>query len=691
MTNNPYKKTRPKSFFIKGSLIIACVCFLELIVFNYSAIRTRNLSPIELDLSKAKRDDNSLIVDNIHIDNIETISLFFSGSNLITTSTIEIKDDSSKDSFFVCNSMQVSPGSKKYNHDTVRVKCSGSLYAVKADWNKDYVLHLSQNTAKIPYEVSLERIVLNNPIQYEIHWGRFILMIAVALLVHIVSYFNLLSIKVNYVKSSHKLVYAGCALICCLVSINVYSQLQPYDSEPFIYTQELSYPFEDSIYEYRKATHSIIFDSLYHGVPYVRTENGDGILSDSVNPYDPSTRGTYRYWFDYAQYKGKIYTYFGITPTLLFYFPYYFIFGKLPSYLISGLFAAVLTILSGFLCTWVIAKRYIDSPSLVGLCLIAASVVLGSNILMLQTCTDRYYLSIATMQAFIFLVIWAGLKAISSESIRSQRLWFVICAIFCLLLVWSRPIGAVTVVAWLGPAFLGFILGNRRKERAKALNILFFIIPLLILASAAMYYNNVRFESPLDFGVKWQLTVEDCRYKQLSLDNCFEALFHFFFEGVSMNSSFPWIRGNADIANYTGRFLYTSSTNGVFTLPVTWGILFAGKSVNGDKNKEFGIITTAVIVTSMLIAILDLSLCGITERYVCDLLPGICLVSGIILLNLFSAENSSAGSALRRGVILACVLTIVAAINFTYWNHRNYIALYSPDSYLKMAKMLSFH
>ena len=661
-------------------------------VFNYSAITSRGLEPIEIDMAKAERDNNSVVVENINTKGVSTILLSFSGSNQITKVTIDVKDDTSKQSFIRYNTMQVSPGSETYHQNTVNLDCTGTLYALKITWNKDSVLNLASTTVALSaYDVQLDSIILNSPVPYQIHLSRLSLIIIVGLIICSISHFRLWSVICDFSNIRHMVIYLCCALVCCFVSILIYHQQQPYDSSLFPYTQEIKYPFEKRIFEYQRLAHAVMFDSLYHGVPYVRTENDDGILTDSLNPYDPSLRGTNRYWFDYAQFNGKIYSYFGIAPVLFFYFPYYFITGKLPSYLISGLFFSLFTIVSGFLCFWAIAKRYVKSPSLVFLCLISSAVVLGLNVLMLQTCADRYYLSIASMQAFIFLVIWAGTNAVDTEKVTSKRIWYVICAFYILLLVWSRPIGVLVAASWLGPVFIFDFFDSSIKLKNRITNFLFFFIPLITFAIAAMYFNYIRFSSPFDFGLQWQLTVEDCRDKHFSFSNCFEAIFHFFFESVSFNSSFPWIRGTTDIVNYTGRYLYTSVTNGVFTLPITWGLFYAGSGVIKKDKRELKIIPITITLISIVIAVLDLSLCGITERYVCDILPGIGLVSGVILLKLIHTEECSFNMILGKSIFLLCILTFVVAINLAYWNHRNYIALYSPDSYLHMVEMFSLH
>ena len=72
---------------------------------------------------------------------------------------------------------------------------------------------------------------------------------------------------------------------------------------------------------------------------------------------------------------------------------------------------ALLTVAAAFLCVWEAARRFIQKPTVLGLCLTAAAVTLGSHVLMLEACADRYHLTIACMQSFFFLVLWSALAA----------------------------------------------------------------------------------------------------------------------------------------------------------------------------------------------------------------------------------------------------------------------------------------
>ena len=88
-----------------------------------------------------------------------------------------------------------------------------------------------------------------------------------------------------------------------------------------------TYPFETL---YNKNAYEQQFDAFLKHRLSIDIEPAKELLALS-NPYDRASRTGIRFLWDRALYDGKYYSYFGITPIITVYYPYYFITGKVPS------------------------------------------------------------------------------------------------------------------------------------------------------------------------------------------------------------------------------------------------------------------------------------------------------------------------------------------------------------------------
>ena len=82
-----------------------------------------------------------------------------------------------------------------------------------------------------------------------------------------------------------------------------------------------TYPFETL---YNKNAYEQQFDAFLKHRLSIDIEPAKELLALS-NPYDRASRTGIRFLWDRALYDGKYYSYFGITPIITVYYPYYFI------------------------------------------------------------------------------------------------------------------------------------------------------------------------------------------------------------------------------------------------------------------------------------------------------------------------------------------------------------------------------
>ena len=408
------------------------------------------------------------------------------------------------------------------------------------------------------------------------------------------------------------------------------------------------------------------------------------------NPYDPTQRlsSGAQTMFDYALYNGQYYVYFGLTPVLVFYAPFRLLTGAIPSYNTAGAFFALLTVLAAFLCFWEAVRRFIRRPSLLLTCICAAAVALGSHLLMLEASADRYHMSIACGQAFFFLTLWAAMTACRQKTRIRRTCLFILAALFSILLVGARATAALVAAGWLLPLFIWVLLNKKAPVQRRAIDALSFLIPLALGAAAIMLYNSARFGSVFEFGQTWQLTLEDIRYNRISFGDLGAALWAYFFDGVHLTSTFPYINPGSGFINRSGNWLYTVVNAGALTVPVTWGLFLIFALPEKARHGKLSVYLCTTVMT-VFVALSGYCIAGVALRYVCDILPALCLVGAMVLTEAVSPDAiEGRGHTSGIAALLVC-LTVIVALAFAFSNYRNYISLYAPAKYLQLFNLFT--
>ena len=377
-----------------------------------------------------------------------------------------------------------------------------------------------------------------------------------------------------------------------------------------------------------------------------------------------------------------------MTPVLVYYAPFYLLTGFLPSYTSAGCFFALMTAAAAFFCFWQAHRRFALGGSLLMVCLGAAAAALGSNILMLQSCADRYHLSIACMQLFFFLTVGLAFAAVRCRKVTGRCFLFGACALSTVLLAGSRITGALAAAGWLLPLFVLVLTDKKRSARGKAADAACYLIPLAAGAACIMVYNAVRFGSPFEFGQTWQLTLEDIHYNRFALNSVLPALQSYYLEPLRWTGEFPYIAWGDGPVNHTGNWLYSVAGAGALTMPVTWGL--AEWFFLPDKGKRGrGTVLAVAAAVTVPLAVTGFTVAGSAQRYVCDILPPLCLAGALLLASgAGRSAREGRGAATARACLLCC-LTAAIACCLVFSNYRNFISQYAPQQYLELYRLFT--
>ena len=350
--------------------------------------------------------------------------------------------------------------------------------------------------------------------------------------------------------------------------------------------------------------YAMTLDAWEKGQVYMDFEPSEERLS-LENPYDNSVRESYFDW-DYAFYNGKYYCYFGCAPVVLLYVPYYELTGNvLPlNWAYCIMTEAVIVTLFGLILTLV--RKFCKRPPLILLLLGLVSAVAGSGVLFGLNYSDRYHLCILTGMFGLFLSLWMGFAAmystqsvrttkqlrklalrakqcggveeteepmpVSSYTIREQKNWkrFVLLAVSAIgtvITAASRP-NLLVYVLILVPVFLQYLLFRKEiRLSVRLTSAACYLVPAIAGAAVIMWYNQIRFDDPFQFGSIYQMTVDNTAANKITLSRLPAAIGTYFFSGLERLNDFPFLRTKyVTIANRQ-MYLYGESTMGAFALP----------------------------------------------------------------------------------------------------------------------------
>lgn len=273
-------------------------------------------------------------------------------------------------------------------------------------------------------------------------------------------------------------------------------------------------------------------------------EKPSGALMEMEDPYDFMTREVEQieYKYDYAYYDGNYYVYHGILPCLLFYLPVYHLTGldmpnSIPVFLCCLFFGL------GFcaLMRQVILRYFRKTPFAVYV-LIALTGLFGCQIPFFITQPSSYILTVICAVALVVwgIYFWISAKNTASGSCSKSR---IILGSLCMALVAAvrPPLLLYSVLAFpiFGRAWLTDREGYDKKSRITM--IVLFAIPYAVIAIPVMYYNAIRFGSPFEFGMQYNLTTFNMGHVRFSLDRIYFAVGEYFFRIFDFNYFFPFV------------------------------------------------------------------------------------------------------------------------------------------------------
>jgi hypothetical protein len=418
-----------------------------------------------------------------------------------------------------------------------------------------------------------------------------------------------------------------------------------------------------------------------HGQVSLLTQPDPSILT-LQNPYQyDELRKKANYIWDVSLFNGKYYIYWGPAPAVIMtivglFHPIkagdqYVVFASA-----CGLFFVNILLLFGL---W---RRFFSDLPVWAFEIIVVLVGLVSPLLWSLNDPEIYEASILFGQ---FLLISGFYFAFIAFDHPESSTWKLTLAGMCWAIAIASRVTLILPIAFWIALFTFFTVRTNKRDVWKSLIVM--IVPLLIGLAAMGWYNWVRFDSPLEFGLHYQLTSSDLRKTQLfSLTYLPSNLYGYIFYGFDLQNTFPFLVADNPMQpilfpNLTPNVLFEQTTGILWTSPfllfaLTPLIALIKKKKSSEQNNVMQWVSISLLGSTFLLFSTILLYFYQTMRFLDDVVPQLALLSGIGLwqgLQYLKVRQNKFQTAYRYAAILlviaSCVISFLLAIlSYRYAN-----------------------
>ena len=434
--------------------------------------------------------------------------------------------------------------------------------------------------------------------------------------------------KLNLSSRKQMFFAAFAAVLSCVILYCISRLIQPGRIFAGTYMTENGGIINDDN-QYNHVANAIINGHTYLDLPVPEW------LKDMANPYDAGMRLQYgqktgqpSYW-DYAFYKGKYYSYFGVLPALLSFVPFKLITGKDLRTDYAVVFFATLFVLAAFYFCYSFIKKYFRNTSFGMYLLSSIAIVIGASGIT-QVFLPKIYSLPMLSSLFLTLLGLALWITAFNEKTRFTKLHLIGGALSIALNLGCRPLFVLA-------AFFAFpIFSQQIKERkffslSGLTNTLSVIVPFFIVGIPTMWYNKIRFASYFDFGATYNLTGFDMVHHAKTMIRIPIGLWFYLVQPLHISANYPYIFTVDEPHGFMGRFIMEPYYGGFFIFtPIALAIFLAIPFKTLIKKYKIRFILCMAVCFSVFYIIADSMITGVNSRYYGDF--GWLLVFGSFLV-----------------------------------------------------------
>lgn len=537
----------------------------------------------------------------------------------------------------------------------------------------------------LPGNVTIRELDESSAQPFRFMTVRFLLLLLAAAAVTAVHCFSLHRITFDGNKASHSLLLTAMTVLCTCAPLLFSASVKPEKYNP-----NAIRPDADPFY--------LTFDAFQHGQVHLRIPVDEKLAAMPPDQlYDPSLRAAAEadYEWDMAFKDGKYYSYFGVVPVLLLYYPFYWMTGNTPPLSSATMFFAVFA--AAFTCFAVIAaaELLVRKPNLLMLMICLPTAVAAEGVFYCIHTEAIYVLPVAAGICFLMLSFWLAMTAIQCRKKIIAYIEYGFSGLALGLCAGSRPTLAISAAILL-PLFLGVLCNKKTALGSRLLRAAVFALPLLAIIAGLLVYNKARFGSLLDFGAQYQLTVSNINANRLRIYAIPDAVYHYLLQPMMLKANFPFVTQTWESIDQYERYRFNYLNCGLFAFPFFAAALLllrtslSGKNAETPERSVTALQKRAFLITGFAVIFfvgwMDFCLAGCGMQYIYDLAPVMCICGAVILITAADPE-----CCLRyRLSCAACIVTVCIAALVLIGNRDTILHEKYPLLYENAESMLAF-
>lgn len=559
-------------------------------------------------------------------------------------------------------------------HRTI-AKCNDRTQYIKLNLSGESPAMMIDLSSASGYNIRIHEIAFNVTVPFDFSKARCLAFVFVGVFVWAFIYIRKWS-DITFDIKSHK--QKAIALAIIAVQIGIWTVIG--SSNPYFATEWINRQYYDLVAALDAGQANLLLEV-------------DPQLAAMENPYDSGLReatGVAFNW-DYAFYEGQYYLYFGIVPALLVYLPYFKLTGtNIPNnqvVLIGMVFAAV----GLMLLMRKLADRYFKKVSAVIFFILYVISVNAMGCAFMAHRPDFYSVPNIFGLAFTLWGLYAWLSA-SHTSGKMSLVKLFLGALCMALVAGCRPqllLASFFFLPIIGSQWLTML---KEKKKELWLEVIVVAIPYLVVAAGLMYYNQIRFGSPFDFGANYNLTTNDMTSRGWKWDRIGVGIFAYLFMPSRIRCTFPFLDSAYVDSAYQGVTISEQMYGGAFAIcPFLLVGLVAVFAKKFYDNKKLYIVHVMSILFALVIVVMDAQMAGILYRYMSDFMIFLLVPSCMAVMYL---EPKLKGNVCYEPIVR--VFLGVMAYSFVLYNLL-YIVLdaynfqeMNPEFYYRIASVVQF-
>jgi tetratricopeptide (TPR) repeat protein len=397
-------------------------------------------------------------------------------------------------------------------------------------------------------------------------------------------------------------------------------------------------------------------------------------LTALPDPYDPTANDLYRetpYKFhDLTYYKGRFYLYFGVAPAVLLLWP----FAALTGHYLLHREAVLIFCMIGFLASvWLLRalwRRYFAEVSVgvVVACVLALGLASGTPALLSWAGVYEVPISCGYMLTMLALGgIWCALH----EPERGWR-WLAAASAAYGLAVASRPNLVFGGIILLVPVVQAW-----REGKRVVVPLMAGLGPILLIGLGLIFYNFLRFDNPLEFGMHYALTGRELgSWRLFGLQYLWFNFRIYFLEPARWGVSFPFLHHIAVPPRPAGYWEVANPFGVLTTIPLVWLALAAPLAWRNRLGQADSGLRWFVSAVALLFGVCALTLClflSAAFRYEVDFLPTLMVLAVVGILGcervLVDRPAWRRGARLGWGLLLGFSVAFNLLVTLEYYSY----------------------